>query len=75
MGLYQQTINMSKELAEKLDLDGTNEEAREEFEELIENNPFSDLSKEELEERIERARNGEYLPKEVDSWEELWKDR
>lgn len=66
---------MSKELAEKMDLDGANEEAREELEEVMENAPDLDMTKEEFDERLEKARNGEYIPKEVDSWEELWDDR
>lgn len=63
---------MSKELAEKLDLDGDNEEAREEFEKVMENASDLDMTKEELDERIEKSRNGEYIPKGVNSWEELW---
>lgn len=62
---------MSKELAEKMDLDSS-EKDREEFEELMENNCFEDMDKEELDEHIERARNGEYIPQKLASWEELW---
>jgi len=63
---------MSKELAEALDLDP--KENREEFEEPIENTSSVELSKEELDEHIEKSRNGEPITKRVDSWEDLWND-
>lgn len=64
---------MSKELAEKMDVDGS-EKCREEFEALMKNSCFEDMDKEELDKRIERARNGEYIPQEVSSWGELWEE-
>jgi len=65
---------MSKELAKKLDnrSDEDIETDRKKLDELLETNPMSDLSKAELDELIEKSRNGEYIPIRVDSWADLW---
>lgn len=64
---------MSKELAEALDIDAASKEVKEHFEELMESTPDIE-DKERFEQRVEAARDGEYLPRRVDSWEELWED-
>lgn len=65
---------MSKELADKMDVGKHKdaEKAREKLADLLNDSPLSDLSKEELDELIEKSRNGEYIPIRVQSWEELW---
>lgn len=63
---------MSRELAEAMDVDSISEEKREEFKNLVDTDVQPEISKEEFEERLKAIRNGEYVPRRVDSWEELW---
>lgn len=65
---------MSKEFAEELDLDPIPEDKQRELEKLMDEKQSLDISRKELDERIEAVREGERPSILVSSWDDLWGD-
>lgn len=64
---------MSKNLAELIDTDGELTESQKEvLEDLQAGNGTDNLTQDEFEKRVEKVRNGEFIPRRVNSWADLW---